>query len=331
MAYTVYNNDGSVLVNISNGEIDDLTTSLSLIGKNVNNYGEIINNNFVKLLTSFANTFDKEPSNPQVGQLFYDKTQNKLKVYDGTKFSPQLQPYVDGSGPTAPAEGDLWFDTNTKQLKVYNNGWNTVGPQVSFIEGKFGVTPPTTSTYNLTDGSGNAQNVGIVYSRSIPYLLLVENNFTADVQTSLRYFNTSVSVVVNSGTTVLNTLTVAKDLKVTGDIFVQGNTLTPYRGFTAAYNSGWLGAFTATYTATNNFVRLELLPYLFSTSSTITNLLSEVKVALTSGTFTATEVRHYRLEERVTGVRAWEAYEKYSKTADYNNIVSTWTNVVRLA
>lgn len=330
MAYTVYNNDGTVLVTIPSGEVDDLTTSLTLVGKNVNNYGEQLNNNFVKLLTSFANTFDKEPSNPQVGQLFYDRTQNKLKVYDGTKFAPQLQPYVGTMGPSSPIEGDLWFHSSTRQFNVFaNNEWNTVGPQVDYTKGKFGLTPPTTSTYNLSNQIGNVQDVGVAYSYSNPYLLFVKNSFSADDTTTSTYFNSQFRYV-NSGTVVLNTLTVVKDIRVSGDVILNGNSLTPYRGFTAAYNSGWIGAFTSTYTATNNFVRLELLPYLFSTSSTITNLLSEVKVALTSGTFTATEVRHFILRENVPGVRAWEAYEKYTKTAAYTAIVNTWTNVVGL-
>jgi len=332
MAYTVYNNDGSVLVSIPSGEVDDLTTSLTLIGKNVNNYGEIINNNFAKLLTSFANTFDKPPSNPQVGQLFYDRTQNKLKVFDGTSFKPQLQPFVDGSAPTGTiTEGDLWFDTVNKQLKIYNNGWNTVGPQVAFSEGRHGITPASSSSYVLRNTIGQPQNVGVAYSRSNPYLLFVESQFQTDVPTSTLYLNTTTSKIVHSGTVVLNTLTVVKDLRVTGEIFVKDVTLTPYRGFTAAYNSGWLGAFTSTYTATNNFVRLELLPALFSTASTITNLLSEVKVALTSGTFTSTEIRHFRLEERISGLRVWEAYEVYDTTGTlyFPWFGSTFTNVVR--
>lgn len=329
MAYTVYNNDGSVLVNIPNGEVDDLTTSISLIGKNVNNYGEIINNNFLKLLTNFAN--NTQPLSPQIGQLWFDKVQNTLKVYNGTNWEPPLQPTVDSSVSGTPTEGDFWFDTTKKQLKIYyQNTFTVVGPAVDGTLGRFGIEPPNVP-YLFSDDLGNQKNVGVAYSYGSPVLFFSSGTFTADAATSQYYLNTSTGGIINEGTTVINTLTVVKNLKVSGDIFVGGNTLTPYRGFTAAYNSGWLGSFTATYTATNNFVRLELLPYLFSTSSTITNLLSEVKVVLTSGTFTATEVRHYRLEERVTGVRAWEAYEKYSKTSAYTAIVNTWTNVVRLS
>ena len=43
MAYIIYNNDNTVLVNIANGDVDSSTTSLDLIGKNVDNYGQYFN------------------------------------------------------------------------------------------------------------------------------------------------------------------------------------------------------------------------------------------------------------------------------------------------
>ena len=64
MAYTIYNNDGTVLSTIAVGDVDSYSTSLDLIGKNVNNYGEYYNTNLVRLLTSFASpaTNTKEPA-----------------------------------------------------------------------------------------------------------------------------------------------------------------------------------------------------------------------------------------------------------------------------
>lgn len=328
MAYTVYNNDGSVLVSIPNNQTDDVTTSITLVGKNVNNYGEIINNNFVKLLTSFAHT--TSPSSEQIGQLWYDKNTRKLKVYDGQSWKPTYQSQVSGTSPSGPAEGDFWYDSSNRQFRVYANGeWRLVGPAVSFLDGTYGIEPP--NMVSVVDYITTlTQKVGIVYSATRPMMMLSTTTFTANTATANYYLNTNTHKIVYSGTTVLSTLTVVKDLRVEGDIIVNGSSLAPYRGFTAAYNSGWLGPFTSTYTVTNNFVRLELLPALFSTSSTVTNLLSEVKVHLTSGTYTTTEVRHFILQELVPGVRAWEAYEKYDKSTEYTNIVQTWTNVVRI-
>ena len=54
MAYNIYNSDGIILLTLSEGEVDDFSTSLNLVGKNSNNYGQYVNNNLVYLLTNFA-------------------------------------------------------------------------------------------------------------------------------------------------------------------------------------------------------------------------------------------------------------------------------------
>ena len=70
MAYTIYNNDETVLLILADGEIDTDTTALTLVGKNVNNYGQYVNANFVSLLENFSNLI--EPSSPVVGQTWFD-------------------------------------------------------------------------------------------------------------------------------------------------------------------------------------------------------------------------------------------------------------------
>lgn len=338
MAYTVYNNNGTVLVNIANGEVDDVATSLDLIGKNVNNYGEIVNNNFVRLLTSFANTTG--PRSPQEGQLWYDSQNETLKVYNGSAWSSLLNAVVSSTSPAQPRTGELWFDDNNDQLNVYAGGsWNIIGPKTNPNLGKFGVEPPPT-TYAVREyGSDANKFCSVIYSYGRPVMILSTTTFIANTSTSYYYYgiNTNTTTIY-SGTNILSTLSVNKDLFVGGTLRVSGGIVqTPDKTLTASYNSGWIGAFTTTYTATNNIVRLQILPYLFSTATntwtSATSVLSEVKVLLTSGTFTATEVRHYRLEERVVGVKAWEAYEVYPSTGTtYFPIVgNTFTNVVRIA
>ena len=54
MAYTINKTDGTVLATIADGTLDT-STSLQLIGKNYAGYGEILNENTVKLLENFAN------------------------------------------------------------------------------------------------------------------------------------------------------------------------------------------------------------------------------------------------------------------------------------
>ena len=51
MAYTINKTDGTILVNLIDGTLDTTATDLTLIGKNYTGFGEIFNENLVKLLT----------------------------------------------------------------------------------------------------------------------------------------------------------------------------------------------------------------------------------------------------------------------------------------
>ena len=66
MAYIINKTDGSILSTVADGQVDQFSTDLTLIGKNYSGFGESLNENFVKLLENFANT--EEPSNPIKGQ-----------------------------------------------------------------------------------------------------------------------------------------------------------------------------------------------------------------------------------------------------------------------
>ncbi len=84
MAYSVNKTNGDLLVTVNDGTSDTTSTDITLIGKNFRGYGEILNENFVKLLENFANT--SEPESPIAGQIWYDTDNEQIKVYDGTAF-----------------------------------------------------------------------------------------------------------------------------------------------------------------------------------------------------------------------------------------------------
>ena len=88
MAYTIYNSDGTILLTLADNSIDEVATSLSLIGKNVNNYGQYFNSNMIKLLTSFASSAENQPQAAKTGQLWFDTDEDRLKVYNGIEFVP---------------------------------------------------------------------------------------------------------------------------------------------------------------------------------------------------------------------------------------------------
>ena len=66
MSYIINKTDGSVLTEIVDGTIDQVSTDLTLIGKNSSAYGELFNENFVHILENFAST--SSPSKPVLGQ-----------------------------------------------------------------------------------------------------------------------------------------------------------------------------------------------------------------------------------------------------------------------
>ena len=84
MAYSVNKTDGSLLVSLLDGTADTTSTSLTLIGKNFRGYGESLNENFIKILENFARS--TAPANPLRGQIWYDTTNEQIKVYNGTSF-----------------------------------------------------------------------------------------------------------------------------------------------------------------------------------------------------------------------------------------------------
>jgi len=83
MSYNIFLSDGTGATVVQDGAVDN-TFSQSLIGKGVQNYAEIIGQNTIHQLENFAGLYP--PTNPLTGQLWFNKTNNTLYVYDGLEF-----------------------------------------------------------------------------------------------------------------------------------------------------------------------------------------------------------------------------------------------------
>lgn len=149
MAYTVNKTDSTILATVADGTIDT-TTDLTLIGKNYAGYGEFFNENLVKLLENFANT--SAPASPVAGQMWWDKTNNLLKVYTGSAFKTVSSSTASSSTPSGSVTGDLWWDTTNGQLKVYNgSGFTTIGPSFTSGTGTSGAIVETVTDNSAAD------------------------------------------------------------------------------------------------------------------------------------------------------------------------------------
>lgn len=139
MSYIINKTNGSVLVEIVDGSIDQITTSLTLVGKNASSYGEFFNENFLHLLENFAS--ETSPTKPQTGQMWYDTTEGRIKVYDesigGWKVSGGT--IISNTIPLTISDGDLWINSEKQQLH-FNDGINTVlaGPIYTAQQGLSG-------------------------------------------------------------------------------------------------------------------------------------------------------------------------------------------------
>jgi hypothetical protein len=148
MSYKINKTDGSLLVDLIDGTINTESTDITLIGRNYKGFGELINENFVKMLENFASS--SAPANPLRGQLWYDTSENRLKVYNGSEFS--TNGIILSSTQPNLAAGDLWIDSLNQQLKFFDgNDIVTVGPDYTNDQGVSGfVVDSILDTQNVT-------------------------------------------------------------------------------------------------------------------------------------------------------------------------------------
>ena len=136
MSYTITRTNGTTLGTIADGTYDNIHTSLTLVGRNFANYGQIMTNNLVKLLEN--SSYSISPSYPLSGQLWWDSGNNLLKVYTGSAWKNVGSVTSQATAPSTIIAGDLWFDSTNQQLYIYNGtspydstGWVLVGPSFS--------------------------------------------------------------------------------------------------------------------------------------------------------------------------------------------------------
>jgi hypothetical protein len=133
MPYIINKTNGQQLTIVQDASVDQ-STDLIFVGRNYSGYGEIQNENFVKLLENFSSS--TPPDKPILGQVWYNTSDSSLNVCyaeaSGTtpaKFKSLATSNSGTSSPSDPTTGDLWYDATNGQLKLWDgSSYITIGP-----------------------------------------------------------------------------------------------------------------------------------------------------------------------------------------------------------
>ncbi len=213
MPYTVNKSNSSASPSsytVQDGVVNT-QTDLSLLGKGYAGYGESIAENFLHLLENFSNT--TAPTKPVSGQLWWDSTNSKLKVYTGTAWQTAggSAPY-QSSQPTGITQGDIWIDSDTGQLYFYNGASSIlIGP------------PSSTGTTNgftydaITDSTDTIQNVTKWYNDGNLIAIISEDTFTPKAAIS-GFATVTKGITLSTAITDLRFAGVASDSDKLGNV-----------------------------------------------------------------------------------------------------------------
>jgi hypothetical protein len=302
MSYIINKTDGTTLVTLDPGILDQ-STSLYLIGKNYPNYGEVQQENFVRLLENFANA--TEPNAPLVGQLWYDTDAKKIKYYDGTRFKAP-GPTVQATAPNEPEVGDQWWDTTNDQMFLYDGAnWLLVGPLYSKLDAKSG--PFVEKLFNVDRFPQRVVSTWLENSRRS---ILSSANFISNVvlpgfQTISKGYNFQVdsthSMVVgfNAGNVTITNHNINADLALQSNV---AGTVT-----TALTVNGTTGEITVAADPTSNLA--------IATKQYVDNTV-----------YTAVNDPTSNLQIRLSGVDANLAI-LYSNAASQHDTLNTFANI----
>jgi hypothetical protein len=212
MSYIIYTNSGTVLTTVATGKLNTSTVSLTLVGRNTPNYGQYFNQNFVDLLTNFASPVYIPPQYPIEGQLWFDTTSNRLKVYTSTNgFKIVNSPIISVTQPTGQLPGEFWYDPDEESLNFLNSDGQYVLITTFPKNDISGWSHPHN---RILDSNTNTVQVTLLKSYGNVVGALTTSGFTASQADSTGVFSRAGS----SAFDVVSGLTIIGDMKVTGNV-----------------------------------------------------------------------------------------------------------------
>ena len=188
MPYVINNRSGDTIVVPDESLNQDY--SIDLVGRNYENYGAIIATGFVDLLDNFASD-STAPQRATSGQLWYDKNNKQLRVYDGITGSwvPQgimVSPTVPPNTYSQNKPGVAYFNSSINQLFVHNGlGFRESSISAGAIN--------ETSTYSGPTIGGPSQ-----YGGRLRHIFLADTDGVKRSVLALVYVNDSLHASVDN-------------------------------------------------------------------------------------------------------------------------------------
>lgn len=178
MPYVLSNSNNDAVIVIPDAGLNQ-DYDIDLVGRNYENYGAIIAESFLFLLENFA-TDATPPAKPTAGQIWYDKTNKQIRVYDSVSASWQpLGVLVNSSAPSNDygqnIAGTLYYNTSTSQLYVHD------GSEYQLA----GTSGEITSQYSTNANLGNPSE----YGTSIKNIFLTDTDGNKRAVMALVYRN----------------------------------------------------------------------------------------------------------------------------------------------
>lgn len=119
MPYVINNTSGTKTFYVGDEQFNT-ETAVTLPGRNVPDYGEPVDTNFIHMLENFADGTPPQSSTTLIGTLWYDTSDGIMKVYNGTSWVAVTNIAISEGAPGGSvSEGNMYFDETIRKLKIY--------------------------------------------------------------------------------------------------------------------------------------------------------------------------------------------------------------------
>jgi hypothetical protein len=207
MTYTIKTTSESESYTVTDLSLNS-ELSVRFVGKGYVGYGQIINTNLLQMLENFANT--TSPGNPLVGQLWYNTSINKLRIFNGSDF---VDVSPDPTRITYSTIGNLSLASSNITGEITNGNVGIAANGTGIVNvNRLALTGTTVNRVLFTAANGMVMTNSMQYTPTSDTLTVTNLNatniagsLTTSAQTAITSVGTLTSLNVG-GTVVASTV-----------------------------------------------------------------------------------------------------------------------------